>query len=336
MITVKVSTMNPEWPILRQTPGHSGIWGECRFVVNEPLDSCDFWVVYDGLPKPEKTVCPRGNTLLITAEPPTVKSYSERFIQQFATIITSHRSILHPNCIFSQQALPWMVGGKFIKESKTWGKEFSKDYDELINLKEYPKDKLLSIILSRKSSTEGHARRLAFVQGLKEYFGDELDVYGVGINEIADKWDGIARYRYHLAIENSSCADYWTEKLSDAYLGNSYPLYYGCPNIADYFAEHSFTRVDIHNISSSLATIRSIIASNAYERAVPALQEAKNLILTKYNLFALLSEYCSERADIGRGEEVCLQPEDKPVSNPFTRTKRIISKILWRGRSWGS
>jgi hypothetical protein len=41
-------------------------------------------------------------------------------------------------------------------------------------------------------------------------------------------------------LENSQSPHYWTEKLTDAYLGWAFPLYVGCPNVGDYFAKESF------------------------------------------------------------------------------------------------
>ena len=34
--------------LLRQTPGGLGVWGDCKFVVNEPVEYCDWWVVCHG------------------------------------------------------------------------------------------------------------------------------------------------------------------------------------------------------------------------------------------------------------------------------------------------
>jgi len=41
MIKVNVSTPFPEWPLPRQTPGQTGIWGNCQFFVNQQLEECD-------------------------------------------------------------------------------------------------------------------------------------------------------------------------------------------------------------------------------------------------------------------------------------------------------
>ncbi|ACM19832.1 glycosyltransferase, putative [Geotalea daltonii FRC-32] len=323
MLRIKLTTASPEWPLLRQTPLARGIWGECQFILNQEVDECDFWVVCEGLLEPEKTVCPPENLILITAEPPPVKRYSQRFVDQFSTVVTCHRKLKHSHVIHSQQALPWMVGGNYSRESKRW-ESFSKDYDELSNLGEYKKERLLAVILARKTFTSGHRKRLAFVERLKSHFGDQLDIYGVGIREIADKWDGIAPYKYYLAIENCSYEDYWTEKLSDAYLAGAYPFYYGCPNIEDYFPIDAFTRIDPDNMDSSIAIIEKQIEHGRYEQSINAIQSCRDLVLNKYNLFPMVAELCRKQymeQGIKQKSTVNLQPE------PNSYLRRKVNKI---------
>ena len=40
---------------------------------------------------------------------------------------------------------------------------------------------------------------------------------------------------YSVAIESSSEKDYFTEKLIDCLITKTIPIYWGCPNINDYF-----------------------------------------------------------------------------------------------------
>ncbi|MDD3271018.1 MAG: hypothetical protein PHR04_02810, partial [Syntrophomonadaceae bacterium] len=68
MIKVKLSTDFPYEPIIRQTPGRRGIWDECQFYINSPVNDCDYWVVYNEVSEPETAYCPRQNTILITGE----------------------------------------------------------------------------------------------------------------------------------------------------------------------------------------------------------------------------------------------------------------------------
>ena len=198
MIRVKLSTNFPEWPLIRQTPGRAGIWNDCRFFINEDVAECDFWVVYDDVVRSETTRCPPENTLLITGEPPSVKTYHRRFLAQFGTVLTSHWDLVHPNIVNRQQALPWMVGCRYVREAGQWDTAYTKDYDELSALPIVPKTKLLSVISSDKTLTPGHTRRLAFVEALKQRFGGGIDVFGRGIRDVEDKWDAIAPYKYHV------------------------------------------------------------------------------------------------------------------------------------------
>ena len=56
MYNIKVTTMSPELPLVRQTPGWKGLWGNCRFHVDSPMEKCDFWIVQEGLKKREKVI----------------------------------------------------------------------------------------------------------------------------------------------------------------------------------------------------------------------------------------------------------------------------------------
>jgi hypothetical protein len=40
---------------------------------------------------------------------------------------------------------------------------------------------------------------------------------------------------FHIAVENSQNKNYFTEKIVDAFLTKTLPIYWGCPNIGEYF-----------------------------------------------------------------------------------------------------
>jgi hypothetical protein len=125
---------------------------------------------------------------------------------------------------------------------------------------------------------------------------DRVDVFGRGIRDIKDKWEAIAPYRYHIAIENSVVPHYWTEKLADTYLGGAFPFYHGCPNIGDYFPGESLAPIDIRDPDRAIQTIEAVIESGAFERSGPALAQAKERVLDEYNLFPTLVRFFDERA----------------------------------------
>ena len=322
MIKVKVSTSFPEWPLLRQTPGSKGRWGNCQFFLNEDMNECDYWVVCEGLLQAESTICPKENTILITWEPPAIKVYNKDFLKQFGTIITCHRNIDHANMIYTQQGLPWHVGRQ-VQDGKSI--EFSKDYDELNNIKSFRKDKMLSVICSNKDHTQGHKKRIEFVKKLKQHFGENVDVWGWGSQEIKDKWDAISSYKYHIVIENSSVPDYWTEKLSDTFLGGAHPFYYGCPNISEYFPNGSLTHIDINDFERSASIIEKAIANQKYEKSLESISNARAMVLNKYNLFNMLFELCTDVSLERKKVSVSLKSENEYIS---LQPKMILKKYL--------
>ena len=60
-------------------------------------------------------------------------------------------------------------------------------------------------------------------------FDDNID-----ISETRDKSE-MFDCMFHIAVENNRGKDYFTEKLIDCIVSKTVPIYYGCPNIGDYF-----------------------------------------------------------------------------------------------------
>lgn len=95
----------------------------------------------------------------------------------------------------------------------------------------YEKTKMISMIASNKRMCEGHVKRLGWI----ERIGDQLDLYGRGFNEIADKEEGLCDYMFSVAIENGEYETYFTEKLLDCFATGTIPVYLGAPDIGDHF-----------------------------------------------------------------------------------------------------
>jgi hypothetical protein len=328
MTRIKLSTDSPNWPYLRQTPDSKGIWGDCTFFVNTEVDECDWWFIYEGLVRPETTKCDPQHIVLITGEPPITRTYDPLFLSQFSTVITSHSDIAHPNTILRQQALPWYVG--IDKKTTSLNNTFL-TYNSLNQLSSgnLSKLKLVSVISSNKKYTRGHRYRLRFVERLISRLGNKVDFYGDGFNNISDKWNAIAPYKYHIVLENSSVPHYFTEKLSDAFLGWSYPIYYGCPNIFDYFPEFSLTNINILDLDQSIDTIEKVIYSDTFERRLTFIEQARKLVLNRHNLFAVLAEF-SNCESSRKKTEVQLYPES--YNGSFnTRVMKMYRKFRHYG-----
>lgn len=331
ILRVKLTSNFPYSPFLRQTPGSLGRWGNYQFYINDNIKECDWWVVYEGLNEAEMAHCPRDRTILITDEPPTIKKYNQKFLDQFSTIISCQRNLKHPHVINTQKAHPWMVGCRFVLGSKSsLEQECTKSYDELKSMSlPLSKTKLISVVSSGKKSTPGHAKRLLFTEELKKHFKDKLDVYGRGINNFSDKWDVIAPYKYHIAMENISYPDYYTEKLIDAFLGSAYPFYYGAPNINDYFPVGALQAIDINNTKKSIELIEKRLEENSYEKSFDLILKSRNLVLDAYNIFPFLTNEIFSPRESGRagGEMITIKPEEIKGPSFLNRIGSILSRI---------
>jgi hypothetical protein len=323
MTRIKLSHPFRSRYLTRQTPGSRGVWEDCIFFIDEEVEECDYWVVYEGLKRDEHTRCSPQNTIIITGEPPSIKDYNPRFLAQFGTVITCNPNINHSHVILGQQSQPWHAG---IVRTPERNSTVKLNYDDFQNINYNQKDKLISVICSMKSATMGHRQRLRFVDHLRKHFNGKLDIFGRGFNPIPDKWDAIYPYKYHIALENSSIQDYWTEKLSDAFLGLAYPIYYGCTNISSYFPSKSFSSIDIYDPEKAISVIEEIIENRTYEKSMKYILEAKSLVLNQYNLFPMLASVCHDlKVNPSTIESVRLKPESSFV-DPFSKICRLIRK----------
>lgn len=88
-------------------------------------------------------------------------------------------------------------------------------------------------ITSVKAFLPGHDIRLNFIKNSK----DKIDLYGRGIKEVESKLDVLHNYAFSLAIENNISKNdyYFTEKFIECIITGTIPIYYGCPNIGEFF-----------------------------------------------------------------------------------------------------
>lgn len=96
------------------------------------------------------------------------------------------------------------------------------------------KNKMTSLIASARRNLKGHKLRHETVDYIRKV-GLNIDIMGRGYKPFDNKEDGLASYRYSVVIENIREKDYFSEKLVDACLCETVPIYWGAPNVADYF-----------------------------------------------------------------------------------------------------
>lgn len=313
---------------LRQTINGEGISddGKYRFYINDTDIVPDFVVVKGkGFDKERVLSVPKERTMLVTCEPYGIIGYPRGYCEQFGIVLSCQPELKvsvssGTKVIYTPAVLPWFVGGIFDKG----GCRITMNREDLFAV-EPRKDKMISVVTSRKAFTKGHVDRLRFIKKLQEHYGDKVDIFGAGFKSFEDKWDAIASYKYHIVIENSECDYYWTEKLADCYLAGAYPLYHGCANIGDYFPKESYTKIDICDFESIVAIIDSLEKRRLYEMCKPFLDEAKQRVLGEYNMFNIIAKALDSTAStIEKGTS-----RIRPVSSFFSLHNVYLHTLEW-------
>lgn len=327
MLKVKISA-NANYPYIRQTPNRSGEFSDVKFIINDDSSDGPFdaWFVLEEIPHQIKARCANNNIVFVPYEPAGIRDYDTVFLKQFGVVLTFRSDIRHANLIHTHQILPWWIG-----TSGGHGKKIvNLDYDALVASTVPQKVKTISCVCSDKAITVDHRQRLHFVRELKIRLGEQLQVFGPGFgewpDERQDKWETIAPYQYHLAIENSAHKGYWTEKVADTFLGGAFLIYWGCPNLGDYFREDSFLQVDRSDPDAAAATISRLLDSDGYFAAESAIAESREAVLNKYNLFAELAAF-AKNLPHDKVRKVTLRPEEE-FRNSFTNRVRSIPNRL--------
>lgn len=299
-----------DWPdLMRQTPGGGGLWDGVRFTLDE-VEECDFLVVLNHRMKEDIRVrCPEGRVWALMQES-YVWGFTDWMVEghrDFDRVYTNHLPVKGGKYRVSHPAVPWHV---------------LRSFDELVSCAVPEKNRSLSWIVGDCRDLPGHMKRLSFLRFLQSERDLEIDLVGRAVRYIEDKWDGLAPYRYSIAVENATCPDYWTEKLADCYLAWTVPIYHGCPNLEDYFPAASFLRIDIDRPREALDAIRRILREDDWSRRVPALEEARRRVLHEHQLFPRLAKLVRAEPP-GTGEKVPRTVSGYRKSIP-TRVRRTL------------
>lgn len=85
--------------------------------------------------------------------------------------------------------------------------------------------------------------------------------------------------QFHLVIENSRQNNYFTEKLCDCLITKTIPIYYGCPNISEYFNTDGWIILESNSISE-LSEKLSALTPEYYSKYSNIIQQ--NFFTTMY------------------------------------------------------
>lgn len=129
----------------------------------------------------------------------------------------------------------------------------------------------LSLIASSRRDLPGHKLRHEVAQFLSEERPDAA-LMGRGYAPFEAKEDGLAPFRFSIIIENVRQPHYFSEKIVDALLCETVPIYWGDPKIADYFDTQALI------VCESLEEIQCAVKSigpELYAKMLPKLRAEK-------------------------------------------------------------
>lgn len=161
----------------------------------------------------------RANVSIMVVEPTIIHAKHLRLLRlthrRFFRVLSFNRAFLSriPNGLFLPYGTSWVPDWRDLRIEKS---------------------AMCSLIASAKRDSEGHKLRHRIVEHIRGR-GVDVDVMGGGYAPFERKSDGLAPYRYSVVIENVREPDYFSEKLIDALLCLTVPIYWGCPNIGEYF-----------------------------------------------------------------------------------------------------
>lgn len=177
------------------------------------------------------------------------------------------------------------------------------DWDNLMGQRcpgEQNKARLISAIMSTKSDLPGHMQRKLFLEALCQELPD-IQRYGRGTTqELAEKRSGLDDFRYTIALENSSQQNYFTEKIYDAFLSWTVPIYWGAPNVSDFFPSKSIIAIDISDFEGSVKTVRTAIENpEDYRSRISDLRESRQRVLEQHLIHAFIKRMARRSQRLG-------------------------------------
>jgi hypothetical protein len=86
---------------------------------------------------------------------------------------------------------------------------------------------------------------------------------------------------FHICVENNKANNYFTEKIIDCIVSKTVPIYYGCPNIGDYFDLNGI--IVVNSPEECIEKINKF-TENDYYKMLPYIEKNYNIWLTMSSL----------------------------------------------------
>lgn len=274
---------------IKLTPNCLGKWKNIEYTLDK--NEADYIVVFDGT----KEDIDFSKTLYFGCHP---KGPSN-----------SYKDFKNNNCL---AAFPL---SHYLNPGEVW---IDYTYDELKVLQPPTKKYDLACIVTYQDSKKTYRDRIEFLhQFMPNYFNCHLygrkserflsdpilknhykgflgyDGYDQFAGEHLSGKNILLDYRYSLEFDQGPTTNYICERFYDAMLLWTMPIYFGSINVEKYFPSDSFRYVNITlenpiDIMNEVDRIIEIVSSKFYEKNIEAMSKARELILEKYQVWAMV------------------------------------------------
>lgn len=204
--------------------------------------------------------------------------------KQFDAIITHHPDVLESceNSYLLVRGTAWVFDYNFPEKSYS-----------------------VSNLAGEKTQTKGHLLRQKIhykqnkIKINKNFFVGKFG--GVekfeGNSVLTGKKDPMYDSQFNIAIENVKQDNWFTEKIIDCFQTKTVPVYWGCPNIGDWFNEKGIIVVD--NVNDIIDACNSINEST-YQEMIPYIEEnyekSHEFVRVNERMFDLIKEILANNA----------------------------------------
>jgi hypothetical protein len=328
-VIVNVVSQIPEAIWLRELPP-----GLVHQYVHSPSPTdADYHLVY-GI-RSRLTIPNSPNRMgFVASEPPEIRQYNRSVLQKYGAVFAPSFPYLLSvqNFEYLSPVAPWWAG------SNAGGEHHYSDRDVTVTLGrhdfqnlEEPHRNVLSVIVSSKSRTPLQVQRLRLVDYLVARM-PEIEVWGEGTRYAHDKADVLKGSRYHLAIENSVHAGYWTEKLADPILMSNFVFYHGAPDYRSIFSPGAICSINPFDLDITYRAISDAISQGKWEASSNDRHENRRILIDEQSFHRAIDRLLP---DWGHDPTV-RDSTTIPAHHPRRRWKSIVDPAYRFARKlWG-
>jgi hypothetical protein len=211
-------------------------------------------------------------------EPKEINNISDEVIRhhhQFDKILTSYPEVLSQcqNAELFLYASCWIL----TRQDKTRANHRT----EYHNIFSTEKKFLLSHVMSNKNYLLGHQLRHQTRDIINK--PRRFELYFPPSIEMEKKYQLFENSMFHIAIENTKNVNYISEKIIDCFMSYTIPIYWGCPNIGDYFNTDG---IIFFETKEELDHILNNLSEDDYFKRLEAVIENYNITNTRYAFYS--------------------------------------------------